>query len=1490
MYYPGRRTAGASAALDKFMESSHQKATTSNPRRAERVVGIGASAGGLESLEQLFTNLSIDTGLAFVVVQHLSPDHKSMMGELLSRHSAMPICVVTHGIEVLANHVYLLPPRKEMVIKDGRLWLSDKDRLQSLTLPIDKFFRSLATECGPNSIAIVLSGTGSDGSRGLCDVKRSGGLVFAEDPETAKFDGMPLSAIATTMVDRIGSPVKLAAWLSGSTDDVALDEPLPQESPMGTILRLLRAHSSVDFSYYKTATVIRRIERRVTLKNSQDMAEYAERLARDPDELQALYHDLLIGVTHFFRDPECFEFLQEHVIPDLLERTPRDEEVRVWVAGCATGEEAYSIAMLLCEALTAAGRPLNVKLLATDVHRASLAVASRGIYSADQMVHVSDERRERFFTQRSEGYQISQDLRQFIVFAPHDVTKDAPFTKMNLVTCRNLLIYLEPAAQHTVLSLFHFGLVPGGTLFLGPSESPGALADEFSTLDERRKFYRKRRDVRLLSPKHLAAAGSSISLGMAARPASQSETRLLSIYDRLLDRWMPPSFLIDEDRRLLDTFSGAERWLHLNKRRPSSDLLDLMGGELRAIAGGAIQQALRSGTAVRFSEVVLPNEDGSSARYTLCAEPITGARAGTTPVLVSLLPVDDAVVSTPLPPTQALDVRTVSHERVQTLEGELSYARETLQATVEELQTSNEQLQATNEELVASNEELQSTNEELHSVNEELYTVNAEHQKKIEELRELNADIQHLLEGTDIGTLFLDRQLRIRKFTPKIAGIFHLQPQDLGRSIGDFSHNLKRDSLLHDLEQVLSEGTAVEDEVEDTDGNSCFLRILPYRRGGDAEGDGAGTEGRRAAIEGVVVTLIDISALRQARARLAQLSAIVESSNDAIIGTDRAGIITSWNHGAEQLYGYTAEEAIDQPIRLLEEGTTERTLFEMILATVNGGRVERTELVNRTRGGSIIEVAVTVSPIYDENATIVGSSVISRDVTEFKQVQRQLRARGDRIELLLDSTAEAICGMDLNGVCIFCNNASARLLGYESTERMVGKRLHSLLKPQSADGTPRAELDFPVHQVVRTGAHVHSDDDWIVRTDGTTFQAEYRAHPIHENGEILGAVMTFLDITDRKRAEAELRLASERREQFLAMLSHELRNPLAAVLSATRVMQSKPSDGEAVEKARGVINRQAKHMACLLEDLLDVSRITRGGIQLKLETVDLRNTVELSIEALAPFLDEHEIQLELQLPDAPPLVDGDPARLQQIIVNLLSNAARYSPPHTRVVLSISEERGQIVLRVRDYGSGIPQNMLPHIFELFVQSEQGLERSRGGLGIGLTLVRKIVELHGGKVEAKSDGVGMGSEFSVWLPPSERGRASTEIPPASQRRTRSILVVEDQDDAREMLTLLLEAHGNSVFGAADGPTALDIIQRERPDAALIDIGLPSMSGYEVARRVRSHPELATVYLVALTGYGTLDDVRAAREAGFDHHMTKPADPESIQRVLQSISPAQ
>ena len=1447
------------------------------------VVGIGASAGGLESLEHFFANLPPNPGMAFVVVQHLSPDFRSMMDELLARHSDMPVQLAEHDVEVQPNHVYLLPPKKEIVIENRRLLLSEKERIHGFTLPIDHFLRSLAKDAGSGAIAVILSGSGSDGSRGICDIKRAGGRVFVESPDSAKFDGMPLSALATGMVDHSAAAKDLPHFLTNESSELPSSEvePDPNESPMETVLRLLRDHLNLDFSCYKTTTVSRRMLRRVELVGAADLAEYVERLRSDPRELSALYHDLLIGVTRFFRDPEMFEFLEQNVIPEIMRRVPENEEIRIWVAGCATGEEAYSLAMILFEQLHAAGRQLNVKILSTDVHAASLAHASQGLYGEEQLEHVSEVRRERFFRKRPTGYQISQDLRQLIVFAPHNITKDAPFTKIHLVTCRNLLIYLEPHAQKSVLSLFHFGLVTGGFLFLGSSETPGALAPEFDTVDEHSKIYRKRRDIKLLEPlrmsmSHKAPASSAAFLGQAR--SSMVDAQLLGLYDQLLDKYMPPSFLVNEERQLLDSFGGAERLFKLTKRRPSTNILDLLEGDLRTVVAGAIQRALKNEASIRYTGVPVP-EGNTFQRCVLSAEAFVNPRTNSKHVLISIQNEAGAEGRREWPAAEGslgnVTATHASHERLVTLEGELSYTRETLQSTIEELQTSNEELQAANEELVASNEELQSTNEELHSVNEELYTVNAELQRKIAELRELNSDMQHFLESTDVGILFLDRTLGIRKYTPRIASVFHIEPQDVGRSIRHFSHSLKRPSLQQEIERTLREGVIFEDEVRDVEDTTFFLRILPYRSSGSPDGIPS-------RIEGVVLSLTDISALDRVRFKLAQLSAIVESSEDAIIGSTLDGVITSWNRGAQRLYLYSSDEAIGRHISMLMPPGQDNEIATFLASLGRGERVVDLDTMRVRKDGGLLDVSITISPICDAYGAVVGASAIVRDVTPLKRVQNELAEGEARIRLLLESTAEAIIGLGPDGLCTFVNPACVRMLGYKSAENVVGRSIHALI--HSDDKATHTEQDCPISSVLRTGEGTHSDDQVFKRADGTSFLSEYWSYPVRRHNQILGVVVTFLDITDRKQNEDEIRTAARRREEFLAMLSHELRNPLAAVVSATKVMRSANVAAQTMDQARQVIERQSQHMARLLDDLLDVSRITRGGIELRKEDLDVRDVIRTSLEALAPVLSERKAQVIPDLPDEPMMVRGDADRLQQVLVNLLSNAARYSPPGAQIWLSAATEGDSVVLRVKDPGRGIAPTMLSEIFELFVQNEQGLERSNGGLGIGLTLVRKIVELHGGSVEAFSDGQGKGSEFVVVLPSQRNAVVRLRTEHREAIGPRRILVVEDQDDAREMMHVLLTSKGHIVIEAADGRAAVEAIEREHPDVALIDIGLPMLSGYDVARTIRENPVFDDVFMVALTGYGRDTDVKAAKAAGFDEHLTKPADADLIEKVLQ------
>ncbi|HUJ63442.1 MAG TPA: chemotaxis protein CheB [Kofleriaceae bacterium] len=1307
-------------------------------------MAIGASAGGLESLEQLFRALPSNTGLAFVVIQHLSPDFRSLMDELIARHSDMPVVLAENGMPVEPNHIYLMPPRKEMIIRERCLWLTDKEP-HTFSLPIDAFFRSLAQDVGPQGVAIVLSGSGSDGSRGLVEVKRAGGLVLAESATTAKFDGMPLAAAATGAVDHSYPPADLARLLCGlpPLESAEPSQALSEDPAMDAVLRLLRDNFGIDFSLYKITTVGRRVQRRVELLNLPGLSDYVDHIVVEPDELNKLYQDLLIGVTQFFRDPEAFEALEREVIPSLLDQVKPDDELRVWVAGCATGEEAYSLAMLLWEAFLARDRPLRLKILATDVHQRSLDFASAGVYAEEQLARVSPARLERFFVKRAGGYQISTELRQLIVFARHNVTKDPPFTRMHLITCRNMLIYLQPQAQRSVLSLFHFGLLPGGVLFLGASETPGALAEEFAVIDEHWKVYRKRRDVHLLNQVRLPLLRTP--RGRTVAPIDLPRTPsvdplVLATYDQLLDKFMPPGLLVDESGGLIDAFGGAEKLLRFRRRRPTSNVLELLGDELRAVIGGAIQRAIKDRREVSYSGVRIPDDD---RRRIVTVEPLVHPRTGASNLLITFraMTVDEAAE-----PDQApAPMSAASLERMSTLESELAYTRETLQATIEELETSNEELQATNEELVASNEELQSTNEELHSVNEELYTVNAEYQQKIAELKELNSDMAHLLEGTDVGTVFLDRELRIRRFTARIARVFHFQNHDVGRRISDFSHSIERPQLMDDIENALRAGTSFEDEVRDSAGTPYFLRILPYRtlqRANHAEGP----------INGVVLTLTDVTALDRARTRIEQLSTIVEWSEDGILGLELDGTITTWNRGAEQCYGYAAREMIGQSAgMLMADAAALPGYLERIAA---GERVETNDL-SRRKDGTTIDVSVMISPIFS-HGRVTCASAIARDISEPVRIQRALA---------------------------------------------------------------------------------------------------------EEQHKVMGLL--------------------QRREEFLAMLSHELRNPLAAVVNATAVLDRDDSR-ECALRCRAVIKRQAAHMKGLLDDMLDVSRITTDKFTIQARDMDLRDAIETAMEATAPLYEAREIRLVSELPGHALAVRGDARRLAQVVANLLANAASYSPRRTTVELAVRSGGGSVALHVRDHGEGIDPELQPKIFDLFVQAEQKLDRPRGGLGVGLSLAKTIVELHGGTIDVHSAGHGAGSEFVVTLPCRT---GAVEAVPAVRGDTGAcrIVLIDDQEDSREMLRELLESFHHVVYDGADGEHAVRLITEHRPDVAFIDIGLPVMNGFEVAQRIRERPDLRGVRLVALSGYGTHNDVQAALAAGFDEHVTKPAGFDTLAQVL-------
>ncbi len=1463
------------------------------------IVGLGASAGGLESLERVFSELPDEPGLAFVIVQHLSPDFRSLMDEILGRQTSMSVRLAEDGEAVAANRVYLLPPGKEMTIDAGRLVLHEKKAGRKLAFPIDRFFASLAADAGARTVAIVLSGTGSDGSRGIRAVKKHGGTVLVEQPDTAKFDGMPLTATATGAADRVLAATEIGQYLRMLGADEQGRYGRDGDRSVGvlqSILWLLHERTGIDFSLYKTTTVARRVDRRASLIGLDSPEKYLERLRSDADEVDALYCDLLIGVTEFFRDSEVFSTIEQSILPDTLSTVAANEELRIWVAGCATGEEAYSLAMLVIEAHERLERPVKAKILATDIHPGSLAMASAGVYTAERVAVLSDERRERFFEKVPGGFRVRNELRKIVVFATHDLTRDTPFTRMHMITCRNMLIYLEQPAQRTVLSLLHFGLMVDGVLALGMSETPDALKDEFTSIDDRLKLFRKRRDVRLTESVEVLRVRSAAAAA-TTRPPLQAgragEASLINVYDRLLDRYMPPSLLIESNYSLVDVFAGAEKFLAVPKRRPSQNVLEMLPPELASAVSAAVHHALSNRDEVRYTRVRM--EDGSGEQFIRLGVTAVKAPRENREHLLVTLELDETVETVTENDSAASRSRSdLSKQHVATLEGELAYTQEMLQATVEELQSSNEELQSTNEELVASNEELQSTNEELHSINEELYTVNAEHQKRLAELHESNSDMRHLLDGTDVGILFLDDRLHIRRFTSRIAPVFRITESDIGRELSDFAPNLHRPGLMRDIERVLDGGEPIEEEVSSEGGEVFYLRVLPYRPPSTRSAeDIAADDQESGSISGVVVTTTDISGLVAARIDVARLIAIVESSSDSIIGKDLDGTITSWNKGAENLYGYTAAEAIGQSILMLFPDDQEHEFKEFMDRLRRGERIQRVETMRCTKDDRVVEVEVTISPILAPNGEIAGASSIARDVSLLKRAQRESEERQQRISLLLDSTAEAIYGIDHDGYCTFANPSCVRLLGYDSPDELIGKNMHWLIHHARADGSRYPIKECRVYRAIHEDTDNHVDDEVLWRSDGTSFDAEYWSHPIRDGDEVTGAVVTFLDITERRQAQRKMEQEAQQRERFLAMLSHELRNPLAATLNAVHWMNTlEEGSGGDSAKARDIIERQCRHMSRLLDDLLDVSRVARGKIELRTGIVDLRDIVYYAIESTTPVLRNAGVNLLQEIADTAVPCSGDAARLQQVCVNLLSNAARYSEAGSQVTLTLEAGNGEARIIVSDEGEGIDAELLPHVFELFVQGQRELDRTKGGLGVGLALAKDLVVRHGGRIEAQSDGPGKGSTFIVHLPLAENAEPAVEEqrPESGNGNTRHrnlrIVLVEDQADSRAALRQLLELQGFAVVEAADGRSGALTIEAQHPDVAIVDIGLPELDGYEVARRIRSNPDLRDVYLVAMTGYGTSEDIERSREAGFNEHLTKPADHRRLQEILIKV----
>ncbi len=1447
---------------------SKSQPTTSSPSAASQlnpssngkpiataIVGIGASAGGLEAFTLLLRHLSIETGMAYVLIQHLDPQHKSLLTEILARTTQMPVTEITDGIEIEPNHIYIIPPNTQTVFRNGRLKLSPREKTKGIFHPIDLFFHSIAAECGSQAIGVVLSGGDGDGALGLSAIKAAGGITFAQDLPSSQFGGMPHSAANTGQVDFILPPAEIAKKLnqmsahSGSaaggtivatasqpdpTAEIDLDRlserPLTpklspntaladsapaQLDPLDRIFELLQLQTGANFAGYKHATLNRRMQRRMHQQQIGTVADYLNYLVAYPAEVEALYRDFLIDVTSFFRDPVAFQSLKDNILPQIVrqQQVPK-APIRVWVAGCATGEEVYSIAICLLEVLAELKLPAQIQIFATDLNELAIETARAGIYSKAKVEGVSAERLQQFFIPVAGGYQIDRAVRDLCVFAKHNLCSDPPFSRLDTIVCRNVLIYFGAKLQKKVMQTLHYGLKPTGFLMLGSSETTGSSADLFHAVEfaedtsaaKQYKFYTKKL-VSLLPNLDFTIGGEIRSYSPLQPPIAPDDRTanidLQQITDDIVwKRYAPAGVTIDSDLQILQFRGDTSPYLSSAPGKPSFSLLKMARVDLRVELRAAIYQAKKLNLPVSKSslselikfEVIPVRVPGLAERYFLILfEPLVEALP--TSLTADLDQANEAAGLPEMTLTRKRARKTLVERENLQLKHKLALTQEHLQTITEEQEAIEQAARATQEEMLSSNEEFQSTNEELETAkeeiqaaNEELSTVNEELRNRNLEATQANNDLLNILSSVRLPILIVDTDLRIGRFTPMAERIFNLIPTDLGRSFKDIRHNLNIPDLDRSILQTIETLTIYQQEIQDRSGNWYQLEIRPYQT-------------HDKIVAGATVVLIDINELKQ-RAQEIQVArdyanAIVETVWEPQLVLDRELRIVTVNHAFYEMFEFTPPQVAGQLLDKLENGQWQ-----------------------------ILGLRSWLEDLFSH----------ATQVEDF-EVEHTFERIGQRT-------------LQLN----------ARQIPAIGNDRLILLAIVDITQRKHMD-TERAQL-------------------------------------------------FTLERTARSTADA----ANLAKDVFLSILSHELRSPLSAMLGWSRLLRSGKLTPAQVEHGLEVIDRSASIQNQLIEDLLDISSITNGKLRLDAELIDLVPVIEAAIDTVAISATAKNIQIHTQLDPFPDRILGDFGRLQQVMWNILGNAIKFTDPGGKVTVRLSsvdrqptdttrQSAGYAQIQVIDNGKGIDPEFLPHVFDRFLQADSSAQRNYAGLGLGLTIVRHIVELHGGTIEVVS-AVGSGSTFTIRLPLSPR-IAGESAPPAADAIDLGattlvdastligihVLLVDDEEDVRTLIATILEQSGATVTPVAAAPAALQLLQAAPQKYAVLlsDIGMPGQDGWSFIRQVRALSAAAggQIPAAALTAYASSRERALALQLGFQIHIAKPVEPDLLVAIVADLA---
>jgi len=1166
--------AGDPAASEDTSENARNGARKRrDPNEPVAVVGLGASAGGVSVLQQFFSEMPAESGLAFVVVMHLSPDHESNLPSVIQQKTKMPVLQVREPEKVKPNHIYVIPPNKQLTFEESVLHLIAPQQAIGRRVTIDLFFRTLAQAYGQRAICVILSGTDSDGVIGLKHIRAQGGVTIAQDPSEAEHESMPSTAISTGMVDWVlpvaEMPAKLMEFVRNesrmklppeipdaeSPDEKVREAPggetvsdetrAPEdENVIAEVLVHLRRQTGHDFSHYKRASVLRRIARRLQVNSIENLPDYLVFLRKHSPEAGALLHDLLIGVTHFFRDQESFAALAANV-PQLFAGKRKDDQIRVWVAGCATGEEAYSIAMLLCEHADRLDFPPSFQVFGSDIDEQSVVDARAGLYPSTIEADVTTERLRRFFVKDHGRYRVRKELREKVLFTSHNLLKDAPFSRLDLVSCRNLLIYLNAEAQAQVFDIFHFALRPGGLIFIGSSESEANVQSLFSPVDAKHRLYVRRSVPRpswrvpvlpLPSPekahrlpprtlpplsRHGEEKGPLETVDQFQKGQERRAILFGELHLRLLEQYGPPSVVVNEAHEIVHLSTHAGRYLQFAAGEPSANLIDLVNPALRIELRTALFRAAQSKENVQAAAQAV-EIDGALEVISLQIRPLEAADPVQGFYLVLFEKQPEATEPGPTP-SHPDDLARELDEEIQYLKGQLNTTVEQYEAANEELKASNEELQAMNEELRFATEELETSKEELQSVNEELVTVNHELKNSVEELSATNADLNNLMASTDIGTMFLDRHLLVQRFTPSAQKVFNLIPADLGRPLSDITHKLAYEGLMHDADQVLKHLATIEREVQMADESWFLTRIAPYRTAEDR-------------IAGVVATFIDITRRKQAeieslnlarqlKVQLDKFDTVMSAVPDFIYHFDLEGRFTYINQALLNLWQKTYEEAVGKTFHELDyPPELAAQLQQQIQEVIETRRAVKDETPYTSAFGARFYEYIFF-PLLAEDGSVEGVAGTTRDITDRKIAEEALRQSEERFRQFAENSADVFWIVD----------AITRELEYLNPvyEKMWGEPRDALM----ADFRHGLELVHP-------DDHAHAATVLPRVLKGETVTVEYRivrpkdgevrwirdtGFPIPDGtGRIARVAGVAQDVTEDKRQSEELREAEER--------------------------------------------------------------------------------------------------------------------------------------------------------------------------------------------------------------------------------------------------------------------------------------------------------------------------------------------------------------------------